>query len=49
MPLYGDIMFIHDPQPAALIQKRKEMGKKLALAVSYRSVQSQSPGLELSA
>ncbi len=27
MPLYGDIMFIHDPQPAALIQKRKEMGK----------------------
>jgi trehalose synthase len=27
MPLYGDIMFIHDPQPAALILKRKEIGK----------------------
>lgn len=28
MPLYGDIIFIHDPQPAALILKRKEIGKK---------------------
>lgn len=28
MDLYGDIMFIHDPQPAALILKRKEIGRK---------------------
>ncbi len=28
MPLYGDIFFIHDPQPAALVQKKKEVGKK---------------------
>ena len=28
MPLYGDIFFIHDPQPAALIQKKKESGKQ---------------------
>jgi trehalose synthase len=27
MDLYGDIFFIHDPQPAALILKRKELGK----------------------
>jgi len=27
LPLYGDILFIHDPQPAALIAKRKEIGK----------------------
>jgi trehalose synthase len=27
MPLYGDVMFIHDPQPAALILKRPEIGK----------------------
>lgn len=27
MPLYGDIMFIHDPQPAALVLKKKEIGK----------------------
>jgi trehalose synthase len=27
MQIYGDIIFIHDPQPAALIQKRKEIGK----------------------
>ncbi len=25
---YGDILFIHDPQPIALIEKRKEIGKK---------------------
>lgn len=28
MNLYGDIMFIHDPQPIALIEKKKEIGKK---------------------
>jgi trehalose synthase len=28
MSLYGDILFIHDPQPAALILKRKEIGRK---------------------
>ena len=28
MKLYGDIFFIHDPQPAGLILKRKEIGKK---------------------
>jgi trehalose synthase len=28
MELYGDILFIHDPQPAALILKRKEIGKQ---------------------
>jgi trehalose synthase len=28
MNLYGDILFIHDPQPAALINKKKEIGKK---------------------
>ncbi len=27
LPLYGDIVFIHDPQPAALITRRKEIGK----------------------
>ena len=27
MQLYGDIIFIHDPQPVALISKRKEIGK----------------------
>ena len=27
MDLYGDIFFIHDPQPAGLIQKKKEIGK----------------------
>ena len=26
--LYGDIMFIHDPQPAGLIAKKKEIGGK---------------------
>ncbi len=26
--LYGDIIFIHDPQPIALVNKRKEIGKK---------------------
>ncbi len=26
--LYGDIMFIHDPQPIALIEKKSEIGKK---------------------
>ena len=25
---YGDILFIHDPQPAALIAKKKEIGRK---------------------
>ncbi|MBI2852836.1 MAG: glycosyltransferase [Chloroflexi bacterium] len=28
LQLYGDIMFIHDPQPAALIQRKNEIGKK---------------------
>ncbi len=28
LKLYGDILFIHDPQPAALILKKKEIGKK---------------------
>lgn len=27
-PLYGDIIFIHDPQPAGLIDKKKEIGRK---------------------
>ncbi len=27
MDLYGDIMFIHDPQPAGLIRKRSSIGK----------------------
>lgn len=27
MNLYGDIFFIHDPQPAGLISKKKEIGK----------------------
>jgi trehalose synthase len=27
-PLYGDIIFVHDPQPAGLIAKRKEIGRK---------------------
>jgi trehalose synthase len=26
--LYGDILFIHDPQPAGLIQKKSQIGKK---------------------
>jgi trehalose synthase len=28
MKFYGDIMFIHDPQPVGLIAKRKDIGKK---------------------
>jgi trehalose synthase len=28
MNLYGDIMFIHDPQPAGLIQRKQDLGKK---------------------
>jgi trehalose synthase len=28
MKFYGDIMFIHDPQPVGLIAKKKEIGKK---------------------
>jgi trehalose synthase len=28
MDLYGDIIFIHDPQPAGLIQKKSRIGKK---------------------
>jgi trehalose synthase len=27
-PLYGDIIFVHDPQPAGLIGKKKEIGRK---------------------
>jgi trehalose synthase len=26
-PLYGDIIFVHDPQPVGLIAKRKEIGR----------------------
>jgi trehalose synthase len=26
--LYGDIMFIHDPQPVGLIQRKQQLGKK---------------------
>ncbi len=28
MELYGDILFIHDPQPAGLIQKKSKLGRK---------------------
>lgn len=28
MDLYGDIIYIHDPQPAGLIQKKSSIGKK---------------------
>lgn len=28
MDFFGDILFIHDPQPAALIAKKKEIGRK---------------------
>ena len=28
MKLYGDILFIHDPQPIGLIAKKNEMGRK---------------------
>lgn len=28
MNFYGDIVFIHDPQPIALVAKKKEIGKK---------------------
>ena len=28
MNLYGDVLFIHDPQPIALVKKKKELGKK---------------------
>jgi trehalose synthase len=28
LELYGDIMFIHDPQPIALIERKKELGKE---------------------
>lgn len=30
MDLHGDVMFIHDPQPAGLIARRREIGKKWA-------------------
>jgi trehalose synthase len=28
MELYGDIVFVHDPQPVALVSRKKEIGKK---------------------
>jgi len=28
LELYGDIVFVHDPQPAALVTKKKELGRK---------------------
>lgn len=28
LELYGDIIFVHDPQPVALISKKKDIGKK---------------------
>jgi trehalose synthase len=28
LDLYGDILFIHDPQPAGLIQRKQQLGKK---------------------
>jgi len=28
MELYGDILFIHDPQPVVLVSRKKEIGKK---------------------
>lgn len=28
LELYGDIIFIHDPQPIALVERKKELGKK---------------------
>jgi trehalose synthase len=28
LELYGDIVFIHDPQPIALVERKKELGKK---------------------
>lgn len=28
MDLYGDIIFVHDPQPSGLIQKKPQIGKK---------------------
>jgi trehalose synthase len=28
LELYGDIIFVHDPQPAGLISKKQEIGKK---------------------
>ena len=28
MELYGDIIFVHDPQPAGLVSRKKELGKK---------------------
>lgn len=30
MSFYGDIIFVHDPQPAGLIAKKKEIGRKWA-------------------
>lgn len=30
MDLYGDVIMVHDPQPAGLIAKKKEIGKKWA-------------------
>jgi trehalose synthase len=28
MELYGDILFVHDPQPVALVSRKKEIGRK---------------------
>ncbi len=28
MELYGDILFIHDPQPVAMVSKKREIGRK---------------------
>jgi len=28
LELYGDIIFVHDPQPAGLVTKKKELGRK---------------------
>ena len=36
MELKGDIMFIHDPQPAGLIAREKRDRRKMDLALPYR-------------
>jgi trehalose synthase len=28
LELYGDILFVHDPQPVALVERKKELGKE---------------------
>ena len=45
--IYGDVMFIHDPQPIVLIKKGFDAGQQMDLAMPYRRLNSQQTGMGL--